>query len=228
MGTVSMNYVITYTKRKTIAIYVHKDGAVEVRCNKNTPKLAIEKFVNQKQKWIDEKVAVMRGNNAIKHCWKIEIGNSLLFMGKEYSIVAEEGNNVGFDGRNFYIPPQLDAVNIKPYIIEVYKSLAKKVIVDKVIKYGKIMNVSPANIKVSSAKTHWGSCSGKNSLNFSWLLIMADENVIDYVVVHELAHIKEHNHSERFWKIVAKIFHDYKEKKEKLRELQDKLSKESW
>ena len=228
MGTVKMNYSITYTKRKTIAIYIHKDGFVEVRCNKSTPKSAIEKFVDQKQKWIYEKVAVMLNKIEIKNDWKIEVGNSLLFMGKEYPIISKEGNNVGFDGQNFYIPPQLDHSYIQSYIIGVYKTLAKKVIIDKVKKYADIMGVTPANVKINSAKTRWGSCSGKNSLNFSWLLVMAEESVIEYVVVHELSHIKEHNHSERFWKIVADVFPDYKMKQRKLKVLQEKLSNEDW
>jgi len=205
-----MKYSITHTNRKTIAIYIHKDGSVEVRCNKNTPKSVIEKFVNQKQKWIYEKVAVMLNKSEIKSGWKIEAGNLLLFMGKEYPVITKEGNNVGFDGHNFYIPPQLDVANIQSYIIGVYKNLAKKVIIDKVKKYANIMGVTPANVKINSAKTRWGSCSGKNSLNFSWLLVMAEESVIEYVVVHELAHIKEHNHSDKFWKIVASVFPDYK------------------
>ena len=199
-----------------------------MRCNKNTPKLVIEKFVNQKQKWIDEKVSVIRGKIETKNDWKIELGSLLLFMGKEYSIITKEGKNVGFDGQNFYIPPQLDASHIQSYIIDVYKNLAKKVIVDKVKKYADIMSVTPLNVKINSAKTRWGSCSSKNSLNFSFLLIMAEESVIDYVVVHELAHIIEHNHSKRFWKIVANVFPDYRAKKEKLKALQDKLSNEDW
>lgn len=223
-----MNYSITYTKRKTIAIYIHKDGAVEVRCNKSTLKSAIEKFVNQKQKWIYEKVAVMLNKSEIKNDWKIEAGNLLLFMGKEYPVITKKGDNVGFDGHNFYIPPQLDHSNIQSYIIGVYKNLAKKVIIDNVKKYADIMCVTPANVKINSAKTRWGSCSGKNSLNFSWLLIMAEESVIEYVVVHELAHIKEHNHSERFWKIVATVLPDYKMKQRQLKVLQEKLSKEDW
>ena len=90
------------------------------------------------------------------------------------------------------------------------------------------MNVTPIAVKVNSAKTRWGSCSGRNSINFSWRLIMADDDVIDYVIVHELAHIKEHNHSDRFWAVVASVLPDYKMRQAKLKILQKKLASEDW
>ncbi|MDR2568929.1 MAG: M48 family metallopeptidase, partial [Oscillospiraceae bacterium] len=74
----------------------------------------------------------------------------------------------------------------------------------------------------------WGSCSAKKSLNFSWRLIMADEDVIDYVVVHELAHLIEMNHSVRFWAVVERVLPDYRERQKWLRELQRKLNVEDW
>jgi len=90
------------------------------------------------------------------------------------------------------------------------------------------MNVSPASVKVNGAKSRWGSCSGKNSVNFSYLLITAADGLIDYVITHELAHTKEHNHSGRFWAIVGDALPDYKERRRALRELQKRLASEGW
>jgi hypothetical protein len=90
------------------------------------------------------------------------------------------------------------------------------------------MSVTPIAVKINSAKTRWGSCSNKKSLNFSWRLIMADDDVIDYVVVHELAHLREMNHSPRFWAVVEAVLPDYRERKLKLRALQAKLNREDW
>ncbi|MCL2816165.1 MAG: M48 family metallopeptidase [Oscillospiraceae bacterium] len=99
---------------------------------------------------------------------------------------------------------------------------------NKVGKYAGFMNVKPAAVKITSAKTRWGSCSGRDNLNFSWRLVMADENVIDYVVVHELSHIKEHNHSPHFWKIVENVLPDYKERQNKLKQFQKQLIVQDW
>jgi len=116
----------------------------------------------------------------------------------------------------------------KRVMIQVYRSVAKKILANKVDGYARRMGVTPAAVKVNNAKTRWGSCSSKNSINFSWRLVMADDDVIDYVVVHELAHIREHNHSERFWRVVASALPDYERRRKKLKEFQRKLANEDW
>jgi predicted metal-dependent hydrolase len=106
--------------------------------------------------------------------------------------------------------------------------LAKQDIPEKVQKYAAQVGVEPVGIKINGAKSRWGSCSAKKSLNFSWRLMMADDEVIDYVVVHELAHIKEMNHSPAFWAIVSSVLPDYKQRQTKLKALHKKLSEEDW
>lgn len=87
---------------------------------------------------------------------------------------------------------------------------AKQIIPPKVEYYSKIMGVTPTSVKINSAKTRYGSCSGKNSLNFSLYLMAKDERFIDYVVIHELAHINHHNHSKEFYEFIEKFMPDYK------------------
>jgi predicted metal-dependent hydrolase len=90
------------------------------------------------------------------------------------------------------------------------------------------MGVSPAAVKVNSARTKWGSCSGKKNLNFSWRLLMADDPVIDYVVVHELAHLTHMNHSADFWQGVEHILPNYHTHEHALITLQEQLRSENW
>ncbi len=89
-------------------------------------------------------------------------------------------------------------------------ALAKKVIPPKVELYAKIIGVRPTGVKITSAKTRWGSCSGKNSLSFSYRVMLYPEKAIDYVIVHELCHILHHDHSAAFWKAVERYMPDYK------------------
>jgi predicted metal-dependent hydrolase len=85
------------------------------------------------------------------------------------------------------------------------------------------MSVVPTAVKITNAVTRWGSCNSKRAVNFSWRLILADNGCIDYVIIHELAHIKELNHSPRFWAIVAEYCPDYKACRERLKTLAEKL-----
>lgn len=91
------------------------------------------------------------------------------------------------------------------------RSRAKELIPLKVAYFSRIMGVVPAYVKINSARKRYGSCSGKNGLNFSLFLMDKDPRFIDYVVIHELAHIKHHNHSKAFYDFVARFMPDYKE-----------------
>ena len=100
-----------------------------------------------------------------------------------------------------------------PEEIKLLKEKAKEILPKKVEYYGKCMNLAPTSLKITSAKTRFGSCSAKNGICFSWRLMMYPEKAVDYVVVHELAHIKHHDHSKRFWGLVEKYMPDYKSRR---------------
>ncbi|MFH1362083.1 MAG: M48 family metallopeptidase [bacterium] len=87
---------------------------------------------------------------------------------------------------------------------------ARELIPERVAYYSALYRIKYSRIKINSAKKRWGSCSAKGNLNFSWRLAMVPLEVIDYVVVHELAHIVHRNHSKRFWALVAKLYPNYK------------------
>jgi len=227
-----INYNLTRSKRKTIAIHI-RDGIVEVKAPLKTSKAEIDKFVQSKQKWIEKNIAASAEKKEQRDNFTLTYDSTLTYRGKQYPIVAIPEKRVGFDNeqKHFYVPQGLTCEEIKLACVQIYKMLAKHDLTNKVIDFSKIMKVAPIEIKVNSAKTRWGSCSrkyGLHNLNFSWRLIMADDDVIDYVVVHELAHIKEMNHSPRFWKIVESVLPDYKERQSRLKKLQEVLSVQEW
>jgi len=84
--------------------------------------------------------------------------------------------------------------------------------------YSDIMNVKPTGLKITSAKKRFGSCNGKNSICFSYYLMLYPKEAIDYVVVHELAHIKHHNHSKEFYNFISIFMPDYKQREKLLRD----------
>ena len=171
------DYIITRSKRKTLAIHVTKDAAVEVKAPLKMPAADIDKFILQKQAWIEKTIKKVK-----------ERKESAVTLSKEQE--------------------------------QELKNKAQKVIPERVAYYSKIMGVSPTAVKIGDAKTRWGSCNAKNGLNFSWWLMLGDMDVINYVVIHELSHIKEHNHSKRFWAVVESMLPNYKELRKKLKTIQ--------
>ena len=222
-----MEYTLIRSNRKTLALYIRR-GGLEVRAPLHLPKRDIDKFVISKEKWIREKLAESGEKLARRESFALAYEDSVTYRGRQYPIAAKKGDSVGFNDEQFYMPPGLDSEQIKGACIQIYRLLAKRDLTNKTIDFAKQMSAKPAAVKINSAKTRWGSCSTIRNLNFSWRLIMADDDLIDYVVVHELAHLAEMNHSARFWAIVEGVLPDFRERKARLRELQRSLSFEDW
>ena len=110
-----------------------------------------------------------------------------------------------------------EAMEPTPEQVQVLRRRAAEILPQRVAQYAPMMGVTPAGVKITSARTRFGSCSGKNSLCFSWRLMLYPDAAIDYVVVHELAHIRHHNHSKDFWAFVAAVMPDYRDRQALLR-----------
>ena len=97
------------------------------------------------------------------------------------------------------------------------RSRAAQVFAERTAYFARQMGVDYGRITIRDQKTRWGSCSGKGNLNFNWRLVLAPQKVLDYVVIHELAHRKEMNHSPRFWRLVEEAMPDYRQQKKWLK-----------
>ena len=222
-----MEYILKRSKRKTAAIYV-RNGFVEVRAPIKMPKKAIDTFVASKEQWIKDRLAKTQEQSAKRDAFGLFYGDPILYRGKKYPLAPRTGSHAGFDENAFFMPPDLPPEYIKSTCIQIYRMLAKRYLTEKTLQFARLMGLAPSNIKITGAKTRWGSCSAKKNINYAWRLIMAEDDVIDYVVVHELAHLKELNHSPRFWSIVERVLPDYRDRKLKLRTLQKQLATENW
>jgi len=190
------------------------------------PKSEIDKFVASKQKWLTDKLSQSEERVNLRENFSLTYGDTVTYRGKRYKIT--ESSRVGVSDNCFYVRAGLPSEQIKADCVKIYRILAECDLAEKVRDYAAIMGVTPTAVRINGANTRWGSCSAKKSLNFSWRLIMADDGVIDYVVVHELAHISEMNHSARFWAIVESVLPDYRERQKRLKELQRRLGGEDW
>ncbi|MCL1982709.1 MAG: M48 family metallopeptidase [Clostridiales bacterium] len=220
-------YTLSRSNRKTVGLYV-KNGALEVRAPAKMPKPDIDRFVKSKEKWIKEKLSQSCKRKEEREAFALNYGDSVMYRGAAYPVAARPGMRVGFDGKVFYLPQGLAPDDIKYGAVQVYRLLAKRHLKERTAHFAGVMGVMPSAVKITGAKTRWGSCSTGKSLNYSWRLVMADDEVIDYVVVHELAHITEMNHQDRFWAIVEKVLPNYKELRARLKELQKQLGSEDW
>lgn len=222
------DFTVKYEKRKTTAIHILPDGQVEVRAPRGVPINILRKFVNEYEDWIIKRQAVLADRDNKKELFEQNGPDTVRFLGKECRIEKWEEKRVTFDGETLFVPQDVPFSSWKQSVIKIYKKLALQFIKPRVDYFANIMGVTPSAVKISSAVHRWGSCSGRGNLNFSWRLIMAPQENVDYVVVHELAHLKEFNHSDKFWKIVSHVLPDYKKREKLLKDLQKELSNETW
>lgn len=110
---------------------------------------------------------------------------------------------------------------------QIFREQAAEIFAQKAAYYARQMGVAYQRITIRDQKTRWGSCSSKGNLNFNWRLVLAPVKVLDYVVIHELAHLKEMNHSSRFWGIVEEMMPDYRNQRKWLRDQGDILFSKS-
>jgi len=207
------------TKRKTIAIIVHTDGRVIVRAPLKANKKQIEAFVTSKLEWI-EKHRQRAQNMTVHETRKAFIpGEKFLFLGVSYPLEFKEQVDQGFVLLNGSFQLKADLKSTAAAIFtRWYQVKARQIITERVTWFARRYNFKPTKIRISSARTRWGSCSSQGTLSFTWRLVMAPIEIIDYVVVHELAHLLERNHGPGFWNEVEKILPDYKEKRTWLKE----------
>ncbi|RLF56635.1 MAG: M48 family peptidase, partial [Thermoplasmata archaeon] len=106
---------------------------------------------------------------------------------------------------------------LRPLFLRFYHKKSQEMIMERVKKYEIYFDKKPEKIRTKELKNTWGTCSGRNNISFNWRLVFAKTSIIDYVVIHELCHLKHKNHSKKFWKNIEKIMSNYKENKEWLR-----------
>lgn len=200
---------LTYTikrspKRRKLTITVERDRRIVVHAPESTPESTIRKVVESKRQWINEKVSHAQKYEMLPHPPGKELvnGESTLYLGREYQIeiVATESKEIKFEQR-FLIPNSLVGGQ-KHVLRDWYKKQAKRKILPKVESFAVTLGVNVAKARIMDSRFRWGSCTVRNNVNLNWRLIKAPMFVIEYVIVHELAHLIEANHTPRFWSIV--------------------------
>ena len=203
------------TRRKTLSVTVDALGQVTVRAPLRYSEAKIAAFLAEKEAWILRHQA--RFSKAGIHLPGDSLdGYRLLLLGEEYLLTLYEGKRVRLlsDERQIFLPK----VRAEDALRRWLKENAKRIFTDATRIRAEEMGVSYHSVSISSATTKWGSCTGDNRLRFSYRLLYAPKEVIDYVIVHELCHTLHHDHSSAFWAAVASVLPDYQRKRKWLKD----------
>ena len=207
-------------RRRTLSLCVEGNGEVVLRVPWRTSTAAIKEFFSRKKPWILKKlhqVAVEQRDRIPK---VFSAGEFFSYLGRRYALRIEE-NGLGAAPLRFvdttFVLDRRCRERAKELFVEWYKEQARVLIHERVKHYAEQMQVHPDKERITSSERQWGGCSPRNTLTFSWRLVLAPMEAIDYVVVHELAHLKVRNHSSRFWATVEGVLPDFRVRRTWLR-----------
>ena len=208
-----LNYQLIRSHRRTLALEISADASLIVRAPKRLSEKKINLFVLEKEKWITQKIKEVKQQLEDKKSFEFKENEMHTFLNEQYPIKIIEKQKIPllFFQNSFYLS-DLEQ-NPQEAFEKLYIAQAKDWISKRVSHFATAHNLEFKNIKINKAKTRWGSCSHINNLNFNYRLILAPEYVLDYVVIHELAHTVHKNHSSNFWDFVEIMMPEYKKEK---------------
>jgi predicted metal-dependent hydrolase len=196
--------ILRSPKRKKLTITVERDRTIVVHAPVGTSDEDIVRVVDAKRQWIFEKLRHPQKYQDRVHAPGKEVvsGESALYLGTDYRIeIAETASGEVEFSHAFMVPPAHQTKR-REVLRDWYIARAQEKIIVRVEQHAHNLGVRPRVAKVVDSRYRWGSCTVNNNLNFNWRLIKAPMFVIDYVVIHELVHLIEANHTARFWSIV--------------------------
>ncbi len=203
---------IIRSHRKTIMLQVCDDATLIVKAPIGVGNDVIEKVILKHTKWLENKKKELLSRDMRFTQKKFVSGESFFYLGYLYRLILVKPNKLikplVLEGDYFYLREGVK--NPRGIFIAWYKRAAYEKICQRVFCYTQKRGFKYKQIKISNAQKRWASCSHLGNLNFSWRLVMAPLPVIDYVVVHELVHLIEKNHSRAFWNKVKLFMPEYK------------------
>ena len=215
-----IQYVILRRERKTASIHIERDGKVSLIVPTKLTSKQIEKMLEGKRRWIYKNLAEWEELNSQKVPREYVNGEGFLYLGRSYRLrlVSNQDEPLMLRDGHFCLKAE-DGKPIKPdeAFKEFYKNKAQQRIMGRIEYFKPMLGVEPKSIKVMEIRHRWASCTPDGKLIFNWKCMMAPLTIIDYIVLHELAHLIYPNHSASFWNQLDKVMPDYQERKEWLR-----------
>jgi predicted metal-dependent hydrolase len=219
-----MDFDIIRSRRKTIAVEITKEGGVLVRAPLKLARREVLAFVHQNRGWIARKLAQARVLQEERTPRRVLEEESFPFLGEQHRLrYVAGGEYLRKENGEFLLGSDLSS-RAEGMFRTWYRARAREILEDRVAYFSLRMGLACGSVRITDARERWGSCSAAGSLNFAWRLVMAPPAVIDYVIVHELAHLVEMNHSRRFWERLGSILPDYRQRRRWLKENEHQLT----
>lgn len=225
----SFSYILKRSgKRRTLSVSVLDTAEIQVAAPAQVSDLKVRAFINEKAPWIASKLRQVLDKRRSLKAKGYRGGDRFLFLGDVYPLEIRESNlrtgRLDFDGKRWLVkippacPQQEQPGLVRQKLLSWYCEQAKEVFGGRIFYYARLMGLDLKKIGIRNQKRIWGSCNVRDkSINLNWRLVLSPLEVIDYVVVHELSHLFFPNHSRRFWRKVATVLPDYKERKNWIR-----------
>lgn len=218
-------YQLERRSRRTVGLKITADGLV-VHAPKYILEFQLKKLIQEKSNWIVSKLDARKQNHIPPIIW--QDGETLQLLGNAINLnVVQDAKNkqaqFNHDSLTITSPQADDEAVIKHKVIQWYKKQAEVDFGRRLAVLAAKLGVSTPPLKLSSAQSRWGSCSSRGDIRLNWRLLQAPPHIINYVVCHELAHLKEMNHSAKFWAVVESIYPDYKLAEKELKQLSPQL-----
>jgi len=211
------------SRRKTADIVVERDGAVVMRAPEDVSEEDLREVISRKARWIHTARAEWEALNSARTDRPFLAGSGFLYLGKTYrlKIIKSYDPQVRLTQGQFVLSEWVlnrgEAAARKAFR-DFYSRRGEAVIPDRMENLAFRIGVEPGPVTVKELGYHWASCGAGGSLNFHWKLLMAPVRVLDYVIAHELCHLRHRDHTSAFWNEVDKAMPDYRERKDWLRE----------
>lgn len=213
--TEKIEFAVVKSRRKSLSIAIQPDGNLLVKAPFFLSDGEILKWVKTKTSWIVRQRAKILEQQETNPPKKYVTGEKFWYLGQEYELevrisVGRVGTVGIVEDKMILFSKTIDEAEVQKILTDWFVKQAKVVIPKKVRFWAEQMGEFYGKVTVKNQKKRWGSCSSARNLNFNWRLIMAASEVLDYVVVHELCHLRQMNHSKAFWREVEMVLPDYK------------------
>jgi predicted metal-dependent hydrolase len=221
-----IQYSIIYSNRKTLGIIVERDRSVVVRAPLNTSEKLIANAIKKKKHLLQSKIEHNQKFPLKMETKEFVSGETLLFLGKPYTLFVTDEPIEGVVFDHDFLIHRANQADANTLFKAWYLKTATEIIVPKARAIAKQIGVSYNQINILDLKFRWGSCTPKDNIHLNWRLIKAPIIVIEYIIVHELTHLLEANHTPEFWNRVAVQQPNYEKAKKWLREFGGELEKD--